>query len=283
MTTIRITADDLGGGESIDSAVIELNKKDVVTHAALMATGQSFKNAATLATANPDLVIGVHFTLTQTTPLTSCPLLTDKSGHFLSRPKLLLRLIFFRRKIYKQIQDELYAQISKINQAGLSINFINGHQHVHTLPVIREVIALYAYENNIYVQLPKSRIVWHSGFISVAKKIIMRFFSLITEYRLDSFSISHNDIFISGFSQKKRDFSPAGYKKVISDELHGRSISDSTIDIMVHPASSVIGLNELWGNDHRYSNERVQEYRSLCSFRPHNFIIESVDCNVDVN
>lgn len=83
--------------------------------------------------------VGLHFTLTDLKPLTNMPNLAPQ-GIF---PKLgdLLGRAIMRRILVDEIAHELNAQIDRFEAVmGELPQYLDGHHHVHQLPIVRDVV-----------------------------------------------------------------------------------------------------------------------------------------------
>jgi len=99
--------------------------------------------AARLAGAADHIDIGLHLTLTDHAPLGTMPRLAP--GGRLPGLGRLIRLAHLRRVDQVEVAGEIARQLDAFEAAvGHPPAFIDGHQHVHLLPVVRDaVLALY--------------------------------------------------------------------------------------------------------------------------------------------
>jgi len=142
-----INADDLGFSPGVTDGILEAHKRGVLSSATLMTTMPDRDRALDLAAqagtgaAGQPLGVGIHLSLTQGTPLTSCRRILTRDGHFIrSLPKLFLRL---RTKAARQeAQYELIAQIQYAQSRGLVPTHVDSHKHVcHFPPLHAPLIA----------------------------------------------------------------------------------------------------------------------------------------------
>lgn len=83
--------------------------------------------------------IGLHFTLTAFAPLGPMPV-TAPGGTFPGLPQLARRAML-RRLDAAEITAELERQLDRFErELGAPADFIDGHHHVHQLPVVREAV-----------------------------------------------------------------------------------------------------------------------------------------------
>jgi len=140
-----INADDLGICRGVNEAVIQAHREGVLTSASLMATGAAFDHAVEhVAGDNPELGIGAHVCLTSgrsVLPPRNVPDLVGSEGMFRHGFVSLLRLL---RKpsagVLEQVEQEVTAQLEKIRRAGIVIDHVNSHRHVHMIPQLFEIV-----------------------------------------------------------------------------------------------------------------------------------------------
>lgn len=131
--SVIINADDFGLNEHCSKAIAEAFAKGLVTDTTMMATGEYFDHAVSLAREQGFINnIGIHLNLTEGVPLTEdikgCPrFVTD--GRFNKQYDRTKPLSDDEKSaIYK----ELSAQAEKIENAGIKINHADSHHHIHT-------------------------------------------------------------------------------------------------------------------------------------------------------
>ena len=250
-TALIIVADDFGVTKGVNSAVSQLHKVGVLDAAALMTQGQEFLEAISICHSNPDLRIGLHLVLTDERSEREYDWL-DSSARFPNRRTLLSKL-FVREISAFDIRNEIEAQIRMIEDHGIKVTFINGHQHIHTLPYVAKVVSDVARERDLYVRIPKaSRFQWSP------KKLLMRCFAEILRHHAKQRGVQVNDILVSNFDLPSRIFdidSTLGLLKDISD---GRNI----YEYMIHPSSEINGLEHYWYVNPSHIAERLQEYET---------------------
>ena len=100
-----------------------------------MANGPNFQDTVPLLRQVPELDTGVHLNITLGLPLTSKmrEYLIDFNGDLQNAAKT-SRLIFQKKIPVTAIVEEWRSQIKRCIASGLTIGFINSHEHVHLLP-----------------------------------------------------------------------------------------------------------------------------------------------------
>jgi hopanoid biosynthesis associated protein HpnK len=156
-----VNADDFGIAEAVNDGIVAAHDRGIVTSASVMATGPAFEHAVALARSRPRLAVGVHLVLTEHAPLagSSVPSLTDANGRFPRHATALARRQLRRRAVAADVRRELDAQIRRVREAGLAITHLDGHQHVHVLPGIAQIVAELAAQHRIAaVRYPVERV-----------------------------------------------------------------------------------------------------------------------------
>jgi hypothetical protein len=130
VTTVILNADDYAMDEGVDAAVLELARQGVVTAASAMVLSPSWPEAGRRLMDAP-LDRGLHFDLTSefAAPGRSAPL-----------PRL-MGAAFSGQLDRSAVRHALDRQLDRFEAvAGAAPDFVDGHQHVHQLPLVREVL-----------------------------------------------------------------------------------------------------------------------------------------------
>lgn len=156
---IVINADDFGLSHGINEGILAAMEKGVVGSTSLMPNFPDSVAAMQLAR-EKNLTPGWHVTLSLGRPVcdpTCIPSLVRKDGRFYPMKELLLRCILQRVRA-EDVRRELEAQWKCFEEAGLRPEHIDGHQHCHVFPVIRDVVREMVTEHQIpLVRLPAER------------------------------------------------------------------------------------------------------------------------------
>jgi predicted glycoside hydrolase/deacetylase ChbG (UPF0249 family) len=156
-----VTADDVGLHRGMTLGTIRAHRHGLVTACSVAATGRELEHAVELLRDSPSLDIGVHLTLVEGRPLTDpsrIPTLVTAEGTFLPSHRSLAARHALGRLSAPQLDMELRAQIERVLDQGLSPCHLNGHQHVHVLPRILDVVLRLADEYRIpYLRIPDDR------------------------------------------------------------------------------------------------------------------------------
>ncbi len=140
---IIFNADDFGLTEGINNGIIYAYQRGIVTRASIMASGSAFEHAVSLAKQNPGFPIGIHLTLIAENPVSPSNMiksLTNREGRLFKNYRIFLMKWLLKQISLEEVRIEIESQIKKMLNAGLAINHIDSHQHLHMLPEIFEVV-----------------------------------------------------------------------------------------------------------------------------------------------
>ena len=142
MTRLTLCADDYGLNTQVNDAILALVLAGRLNAVSCMAVGPAFDGQSLIDAVSRSPIpvqIGLHLTLTEYTPLTPMPHFA-KNGTFPTVGSLLVRSHLRRtdRAVIKlELERQLDAFISIFDRPP---DFIDGHQHIHIFPGIREIV-----------------------------------------------------------------------------------------------------------------------------------------------
>lgn len=138
-TTLAVCADDYGLHAGGDAVIADLAAAGRLTHIACLVTAPAWRGSAQRLAMLPAAVeTGLHFNLSDGQPLSAA--LRRVWPQFPSLPRL-LALAALRRLPLAAIADEWQAQWDGFCSAtGRPPQFVDGHQHVHHLPGVRDIV-----------------------------------------------------------------------------------------------------------------------------------------------
>jgi predicted glycoside hydrolase/deacetylase ChbG (UPF0249 family) len=143
ISSLVVTADDLGHGSAQTRAIVECLRRDYVTHASLLVNLDGFDEACELVRAERlEHRIGLHLNFTDGVPLTD-PM--KRSARFCIEGRfrfpMLGRGLLALPSAEKQIvHDEAAAQFARARSAGFPITHFDSHHHVHTVPNLASIL-----------------------------------------------------------------------------------------------------------------------------------------------
>jgi chitin disaccharide deacetylase len=162
-----VTADDVGLHRGMTEGAIRAHRNGIVTACSIVANGEAFDDAVERLREIPKLEVGVHLALVEERSLiTGQPM-----------PKNYIRFALARKW---DVEPELRAQIEKVLKTGLTVTHLNGHQHLHKIPWIFEVVERLAGEYRIgYVRVVRDA----GGRGSIARHLSIGMLNLLASRR----------------------------------------------------------------------------------------------------
>lgn len=133
-----LNADDYGAHQSINTAVEELIKADLLGGVSILANGQQWEAAVAFLRAHPTVSAGIHLNLIEGPPIAApsqVNILLGRDGMLLPRGQLLQRWALSPFACAKAIELEWRAQIERLLAAGLQLVHADSHQHLHAFPL----------------------------------------------------------------------------------------------------------------------------------------------------
>lgn len=205
MKNIVLCADDYGQTIEISQAIIDLIKhKRLSATSCIVNTPHWAAHANWLKPYQDEIDVGLHLNLTEGQPL-SIEFRKIYGQTFLSLP-FLLSYSLLRKLDITAIEKECHAQLDQfMAKMGTFPHFIDGHQHVHQFPVIREAL-IRVYLSRLSSEKSYLRLVnekWHwSDLFAGGKKFVITSQTPFFRKQLRKHHISHNSTFagIYGFS-----------------------------------------------------------------------------------
>jgi chitin disaccharide deacetylase len=247
MKSIIMSADDYAYSESIDEAIIKLIKHDRLSATSCMVLSPRWKEAGKLIT--PEIKkkasIGLHLDFTQ-------------FGNAYPHGKLIL-LSLMRRLPKESIKISINKQLDAFEEVfGSSPDYVDGHQHVHQLPQIRDgliEVLLERYQNNLpWLRIAKPPV--SDGL----KGLIIRLLganALEKKALAFNFKCSTELLGVYGFNT-----SPAAYELLLSKWIRQAKKSAGVPALMCHPAIQKYANDK---NNDPIFNARLNEYQVLNS------------------
>jgi len=165
---IILCADDYAQNPAISQGIINLIAQKRLTAVSCLTTSRYWpEHAAWLKPYNEQIDIGLHFNLTMGSPSGDMPQLTSHE-HFPAISKIIVKA-YSGKLAEQEIYAELNRQLDQFEQAlGKLPNFIDGHQHVHALPVIRNALL------RCYQERFKAKNVWIRNICPAATQQLLK-------------------------------------------------------------------------------------------------------------
>jgi predicted glycoside hydrolase/deacetylase ChbG (UPF0249 family) len=154
-----VTADDVGLHRGMTDGALRAHENGIVTACSIVANGSAFDHAVERLRDFPNLATGIHLTLVEERPLADdVESLVGVNGLFHENYFDFVPRYYARRIRIDEVERELRAQIELVIDAGIAIRHANGHQHLHLLPRIFEVVQRLAEEYSIpYLRIVDER------------------------------------------------------------------------------------------------------------------------------
>ncbi len=152
MKRLIVNADDFGFTRGVNAGIVRAFKSGIVTSTTIMANGEAFEDAVSLARANPGLGVGCHLAVVGGRPVASpseIPSLVDRNG---ALPATLTKLVIkiARGQVpTEEIAREFRAQVLRVASSGIKITHLDSHKHSATHPRVMEALARVATEFGI--------------------------------------------------------------------------------------------------------------------------------------
>jgi predicted glycoside hydrolase/deacetylase ChbG (UPF0249 family) len=144
-----IHADDFGETEQITLGICEGIEAGLITSTSIMANMPATQFALGRVESLTDRAsFGVHLTLCEGRPLTRARSLVDSDGNFCSKRQLFFRSVTGRLRL-ADVESEIGAQVERIAAGGVRISHLDGHKHLHQLPVVCKAVANVARRHGI--------------------------------------------------------------------------------------------------------------------------------------
>lgn len=259
-TRILINADDFGWTDGHNLAVARAHQLGGLHRTSILSNGLGFSQAVDLAYQLPGLRIGVHLALNELQPLSRKPQilrLTNGDGMFGESVVALLKQWLQRALPLESVEEEWNLQIEKVAKAGIKINHLDTHKHVHLIPPLSRIfcdLAIKYQVSEVRVPLDKfSPSILKRGFQGVGFWFLAWRFKSLAQDRGLNFPGRFIGVYDSGHMSKIR------LLKAI------QSVRSIKTEIMVHPAIISKQVSELqqrfkWAANYQFE----EEYYALC-------------------
>lgn len=197
---IVLCADDYGQALPISNGILELVSKQRLSAVSCLVNESDWQvQAKALAPFCSQVDVGLHFNLTQGVAL-SKEYQAYYGEYFKPLTVVMLKSILrnFRREI---IECECHAQLDDFESAfGFAPHFLDGHQHIHQFPVIREAVAR-VYRDRLdatrtYMRLTEER----TSFIHMSTSFKKRIIAFLSGRHLSDWLSKHNIIHNQSFA-----------------------------------------------------------------------------------
>ncbi len=236
MKWLIINADDLGSDEHRNKGIFRAIEAGIVKSVSILPNGPATKDAIRYikSVMEKNISIGIHINLSEGTPITKgLKSIVGENNSFLSKNSA-LKLFSNENdiEVKKEIEQEIDAQIRSITEAGINIDHMDGHHHIHIMPSVIDIAIKKANEYDIgWMRIPYEPFkMLETLEVDENDMQEARFFSRYAEIakgHIKDAGIKTADYFI-GLYMKGR-LSPEVLKEVTA------KLKDGVTEIMVHP------------------------------------------------
>lgn len=279
-----VTGDDFGYCPRRTRGIVDCFLSGGISNVSLLVNGSAAEEAARLAKRH-NIPMGLHANLSEGRPV--CPnlqqksTLTDQHGFF--HGKVGFRQALERGQLsMEQVEVELRAQVQTfVELTGHLPEHMDGHQHIHVLPEVREVFAQVLSELGI----PYTRVPVEAGLHSCTwlPAHLHRFYTQVEKDAMDSipvfkrYGIRWPDVYL-GLTTMGHNMSASSLQRALAHGLEAGQASHAPVDasassqppvtaeLMVHPGYPSLPQQGGCGDgpdDFSQSSERQHELSVL--------------------
>ena len=248
-----INADDFGRHKFINAAVEKAFRKGCLRSTTIMTGARYFDHALKIIKRNPNLGVGIHFTLANGYPVLppeEIPSLVTPEGFF-HKDYIEFIKLYVKGKINREeIQAELSAQLEKAIRAGLTLTHFDSHQHLHHFPGIISIALKLARSANI----PAMRV----ADTKIFDGSIESFGQIIGRLGLGSLSK-----FAAHSAHTKNILTPDHFSGIVAGESVSekflakliKNLEEGTTEVMLHPGIDNQFLQKYCAWQHDFEEE----------------------------
>ncbi|XP_067119110.1 carbohydrate deacetylase-like [Centruroides vittatus] len=268
-----VNADDFGYCAGRNEGIIRCIRENGVSSVSVLVNGMAVEEARLLRSFPlHSLSVGLHFNISEGCPLSpvsSIPSLLDKENHFLG--KFSFHQASIKGEIInEEVERELTAQVNHFKLLmDRPPTHVDGHQHVHVFPGVRDAFAKVLRNENItWTRMPIDNQLEKCDWINAERKKFYNDVVIMAKESSKIFktnNINFTERFI-GMCCMGKDMTLQRLKSAILDYKRGEECH--SCEIMVHPGYAAlpgIGGCGTGPDDFALSPEREHEMNILCS------------------
>ncbi len=143
MKRLIVTGDDFGASTLVNEAIEQAHRAGILSTTSLMVGGRALDDALRRARQLPSLRVGLHVVLVDGEPVLdphAVPALVDANGNFSTQLVRSGFNFYFNGAARRQLRAEIQAQFEAYRATGLSLDHVNGHNHMHIHPTVLATI-----------------------------------------------------------------------------------------------------------------------------------------------
>jgi predicted glycoside hydrolase/deacetylase ChbG (UPF0249 family) len=149
MKWLIVNADDFGWSAKRNAGIMEAHRRGIVSSASILVYAPGYREAVKMAKLMPELDVGLHLNLSDGEPLVlGHKTLVGDDGRFFGKQEA-------RRRAAERLFDpdevaaETEAQVAALQEAGLKVTHVDGHQHLHVYGTLADPISRVAAKRGI--------------------------------------------------------------------------------------------------------------------------------------
>ena len=195
-----VNADDYGYFDCVSKGILKSASDGIVTATGVFANAPHFAEHAVWLRDYGTLDAGIHLNLTDGIPLTNDlrKRLSRWSGRFPGKFSMAMAILSGAIGV-EDVRLEWRAQIERCLESGLSLRFLNSHEHMHMLPSLFPVAKALARDYDIpHVRFPTSRLVRSSSKGSLFRDGVMKVLETVNRRHRDAATAHFLGMEISG-------------------------------------------------------------------------------------
>lgn len=270
MKRLIVNADDFGLHGSVNDGIIKGFTEGIIRSTSLLASGDAFDEAVLLAKANPALGIGIHTALvggleTVSAPHT-IPSLLNERGLLPETHVEFIKRVYTGKVDFNEVYRELDKQFEKIVSSGVNVTHVDGHQHMHVLPPVLDIVITLMKRYGIHkIRIPNEDVAFANGVFKVGRLIGKAGLTAVAtkaKYKTDLYGFLSPRYFwgmVNGGGLNE---------KALLAILRKVSKRIGTHEIMTHPGTSDLVLSAQYGWGYHWESELA----AMCSPHVRDFI-----------
>jgi len=139
MKRLIVNADDFGFTRGVNSGILRAYRDGILTSTTIMANGDAFDDAVSIAKTNPDLGVGCHLAAVGGRSVAmpdELGGLVDSEGRLPGTLGQLMIKLATGAAQSRHIEREFGAQVAKVVAAGIAPTHFDAHKHAQVLPQV---------------------------------------------------------------------------------------------------------------------------------------------------
>lgn len=250
-----INADDYGRSTEINSKIIECYRRGDVTDMSIMAVGEAFEEAVSLAKNEGVTKLGAHLTLTG-----GFKPVIGADEKFPRTYRSFLGRYFTGAIKSGEIRAELKSQILKVKKTGFKITHVDSHHHVHMTPgILKIVVGLMKEEGIGYIRFPLEKMPFLEKLKNphaLARNFLLSSMCRVAKSIIDGAGIKYNDDF------RGHAYAPRLSRKRFISAISG--LADGLTEFCCHPGDAAEETRALCEKE--FKNELKAQSVELVSY-----------------